>query len=81
MEVNTDCRADVLAKEILNENFEDDAARVICYVGMNQFWLEIYFSKPTYMAHKTPIEGKRGKNGIENEFGKFGIICVVPGMH
>ena len=34
VEVNTDRGADVLAKETLNENFEDDAARAFCYLGM-----------------------------------------------
>ena len=37
VEVNTDRRADIPAKEILNENFEDDAARAICYLGIKQF--------------------------------------------
>ena len=40
---NTDRRADVLVKEILNEIFEDDAARAICYLGIKQLQLEIYF--------------------------------------
>ena len=34
---HTDRRADVPAKEILNENLEDDAARAICYLGIKQF--------------------------------------------
>ena len=42
---NTDRHADVSAKEILNENFEDDAARAVFYLGIIQLQLEIYFQK------------------------------------
>ena len=31
---NAGRRADIPAKEVLNENFEDDPAREICYLGI-----------------------------------------------
>ena len=40
---NTDRRADVPVKEILNEVFEDDAVQAICYLGIKQLQLVIYF--------------------------------------
>ena len=42
---NADRRADVPAKKIVNETFEDDAARAICYLRIKQFQLEISFQK------------------------------------
>ena len=42
---NTDGRTDVSAKQILNVNFEDDAARAVFYLGIIQLQLEIYFQK------------------------------------
>ena len=60
---NADRRADVPAKEILNENFEDDAARAICYLRIKQFQLKIsFFSKTTYMAHVNPVEDSQKTN-------------------
>ena len=47
---NTDHRADVSAKELLNENFADEAARAVFYLRIEQFLVEIYF-KTTRMAH------------------------------
>ena len=46
---NTDHRAD---EEILNEKFEDDATQAICYLGIEQFQLEIYFQNNIYGPHK-----------------------------
>ena len=48
---NTDRRADVPAEEILNENFEDDATRAICYLGVEQFQVEISFQNNIYGPH------------------------------
>ena len=42
---NTGRCADVPAKEILNENCEDNAAQAICYLGIKQFQLEVSFQK------------------------------------
>ena len=53
VEAKPDCRADVPAKEILNENFEDYAARAFCYLGMKQFQLEIYFQRQHIWPTKT----------------------------
>ena len=59
---NTNRRADVPAKGILNEKFEDDAARAICYLG-KQFQLEISFQKQhNYMAHVNPVEDRQRTN-------------------
>ena len=49
---NTDRRADVPAEEILNENFEDDATRAICYLGIEKFQSEISFQNNIYGPHK-----------------------------
>ena len=53
VEAKTDRRADVPAKEILNENFEDDAARAFCYLDIKQFHLEIYFQRQRIWPTKT----------------------------
>ena len=59
--MNTDRRTDLPAKEILNENFDDDTARAICFLRIKQFQLEI-FSKTTYMAHINPVEDRQKTN-------------------
>ena len=54
---STDRCADVSAKEILNGNFEDDAARAVVYSGIIQLQIHL-FSKTTCMAHVNPVEDR-----------------------
>ena len=53
VEAKTDRREYVQAKEIRKENFEDDAARAFCYLGIKQFQLEIYFQRQHIWPTKT----------------------------
>ena len=49
---NTDRCAVVSAKEILNENFEDDAARAVFYLGIIQLQLRFIFKNNMYGPRK-----------------------------
>ena len=79
---NTNRLTDVPAKDILNEKFEDDAARAICYLEKKQFQLEISFQRQhNYMAHVNPVEDRQRTNWHRKRVWKFWKKCAVPGMH
>ena len=66
---NTNRRVDVPAKDILNEKFEADAARAICYLEKKQFQLEISFQRQqNNMAHVNPVEDRQRTNWHRKRF-------------
>ena len=67
---NTDRRADVPAEEILNDKFEDDATRAICYFAIEQFQLEISFQNNIY-GPQNPVEDRQKTNWNRKRVGKF----------
>ena len=63
---NADCLTNVPAKEILDENFEDGAARTICYLRIKQFQLEISFQNQHKPSRRQEKEKLAWKTSLKN---------------